>query len=140
MRRVLRPEGTLGVVAWASIEDNPASAALADVIDRHVDPELATWYRTAPFGCGSVQSLHVDLTEAGFVGVEIVKRELSVSFECVALFARVYIDGPQFADAGPTARQCLLDELEVKLSRYCQGGRLTYPTTAYQVRASRPTQ
>src|SRR5206468_1099903 len=136
--RVLRPEGLFGVAAWAPIEENPASAALADVIERHVSAELATWYRTGPFGYDSVNSLRADLTAVGLAGVEVVKREMPVSFRSVPLFARVYIDGAPFIESSSTARQCLLDELEDRLSRYCHQGRLTYPTTAYLARATRP--
>jgi SAM-dependent methyltransferase len=140
MRRVLRPEGTLGVAVWGPIEENPASAALADVIERHVSTELATWYRTGPFGYDSVHSLREDLTAAGFTGAEVVRREMTVSFRSIPLFARVYIDGAPFTEASIAARQRMLDELEARLSPYYHQGRLTYPTTAYLARTTRPAR
>jgi hypothetical protein len=69
-----------------------------------------------------------------------VKREISVSFSSVPLFARVYIDGAPFIEASAAARQRLLDELETRLSPYCHQGRLTYPTTAYLARATAPAR
>jgi SAM-dependent methyltransferase len=140
MRRVMRPEGTLCVAAWAPIEENPASAALADIIERHISTELATWYRTGPFGYDSAHSLGEDLTAAGLADAQIVRREMPVSFRSVPLFARVYIDGAPFIEASTAARQRLLDELEARLSPYCHHGRLTYPTTAYLARATRPAR
>jgi ubiquinone/menaquinone biosynthesis C-methylase UbiE len=140
MRRVLRPEGALGVATWGAIEENPASAALADVIERHVSTELAARYRAGPFGYDSTHSLREDLTAAGLAGIDVVKREISVSFSSVPLFARVYIDGAPFIEASAAARQRLLDELETRLSPYCHQGRLTYPTTAYLARATAPAR
>jgi SAM-dependent methyltransferase len=140
MRRVLRPGGALGVAVWAPIEENPASSALADVVERHVSTELATWYRTGPFGYGSVHSLRADLTAAGFDVAEVVTREMPVSFSSVPLFARVYVDGPPFLETSTAERQRLLDDLTVRLSPYRRQGRLTYPTTAYLARATAPAR
>lgn len=131
MRRVLRRGGRLGVAVWSPIERNPASAALADVVERYVSTELATWYRTGPFGYGSIEVLAADLATTGFVGMEIVQQEMPVTFGSVPLFARVYVDGDPFIVAGATGRQRLLEELEARLAPYCDRGGLTYPTTAY---------
>ena len=137
MRRVLRHGGRLGVAVWAPIERNPASAALADVVERHVSTELATWYRTGPFGYESAEALRADLAAGGFPGAEVVERQLPVTFDSVPLFARVYVDGDPFTETNAATRQQLLDELEASLAPYCDRGRLTYPTTAYLARATR---
>lgn len=137
MRRVLRRGGRLGVAVWSPIDGNPASSALADVVERYVSNDLATWYRTGPFGYGSTDALAADLATAGFVDVEVVERKLSVTFRSVPLFARVYVDGDPFIEASAATRQDLLDELEASLASYGKRGPLTYPTTAYLARASR---
>jgi ubiquinone/menaquinone biosynthesis C-methylase UbiE len=73
MHRVLRPGGRLAAAVWASIEQNPAFAALADAVERHVGPEAAT-NRRATFAFGDAAELERIVTAAGFreVAVRVV--------------------------------------------------------------------
>jgi SAM-dependent methyltransferase len=137
MHRVLRRAGRVVLAVWAPIERSPASAALADAIERHISAELAARYRAGPFGYGSLDTLRADLAASGFADADVDERELLATFDSVPLFARVYGTGGLFVQAGADARRRMLDELEARLEPYSEHGRLSYPTTAYLAKAVR---
>jgi len=68
--RVLVPSGRIALAVWRPIEHNPAFAAFADALDRHVGAEAAAMMR-APFSAPDREQLRRLLAEAGFTGVQI---------------------------------------------------------------------
>src|SRR3954452_18627921 len=70
MHRVLRPGGRLAASGWASIEQNPAFAALADAVERHIGPEAAS-NRRATFAFGDAGELERLVTAASFRGASV---------------------------------------------------------------------
>jgi SAM-dependent methyltransferase len=81
MRRVLRPEGQLGIAVWADIEDCPPFAALADALARVLGADTADAYRTGPWGFGDPTSIAQLVEDGGFTNVSVHRRELPVVFE-----------------------------------------------------------
>lgn len=79
MHRVLRPEGRLAVSVFASIDRLPGYHALATVVERHLGPEPAGYFRTIG-SLGEATELGDLVTAAGF-------GELAVSTETLELRA-----------------------------------------------------
>jgi len=83
MHRVLVPGGRLALSVWRPIQHSPGYAVLADVLERHIGPEVAAMTR-APFALGDAGELRGLLAEAGFRNVHI----RSPSTPCVSLQPR----------------------------------------------------
>ncbi len=73
MYRVIRPGGKIGVAVWASLEDTPGYAAIANLLKELFGPEVARSIE-APYSLGDTQRLRNLFYDAG-VGVNDVAIE-----------------------------------------------------------------
>jgi len=81
MRRVLRPNGRLGIAVWRSIAECPPFDALADGIVEVLGEQAATTYRSGPWGFADPDELAALLDAAGFTEVAVTRHELPLEFD-----------------------------------------------------------
>jgi hypothetical protein len=81
MRRVLRPDGRVGIAVWTEVERSPAWSALADAIEQIAGGGLADQYRAGPWGFPDAAQLIVLLEHGGFSDVRCSTRVLPLTFE-----------------------------------------------------------
>jgi len=81
MRRVLRPGGRLGVALWRDIAECPPFNALADGIAEVLGEQLATTYRSGPWGLADPDELAALLDAAGFTEIAVTRHELPLVFD-----------------------------------------------------------
>ena len=80
MRRVLKPNGGVGIAVWTEIEDNEIFAAYYAALRATTPAELADLMR-APFSWPSGAALKAAAEEAGFRNVKLVKPSLPMVLE-----------------------------------------------------------
>ena len=78
--RVLKPGGRFGVSIWLGADHNPYGKALAEALDRHIDPEVGTGMR-APFVDHAVRDMETLFRAEGFseVRIDVVRRDMHVA-------------------------------------------------------------
>ena len=84
---MLVPGGRIALAVWRSIEHNPAFAAFAGALDRHVDAEAAAMMR-APFSGPGREQLRRLLGGTSFAAVRILIASLLVRFPSAQAFLR----------------------------------------------------
>jgi ubiquinone/menaquinone biosynthesis C-methylase UbiE len=107
MRRALRPGGRVGIAVWATIEQAPPFAALANAIREAAGDDLADRYRLGPWGMSDADQLRMLLEESGFDDVRVMQDALPVSFDCAPQLRSTLAASPIAADldALPAQRQ-----------------------------------
>jgi ubiquinone/menaquinone biosynthesis C-methylase UbiE len=76
MHRVLTPGGRVGVSVWQSLARNPFPKAQAEVLGRHLGPEVEARL-AAPFAYGDAAVLATLFREVGFVDIAVDPTELT---------------------------------------------------------------
>ena len=84
MRRVLAPQGRVGIATWQSLDRLPAMRAMNEVVERHVGPIVDSRH-----SFGEAEALKRLLTAAGFRDVEVGTLAHDVQFGEGALYARL---------------------------------------------------
>ena len=119
MARVLAPGGRLAVMVWRSIDHSPGFAALADALDRHVDPAAGATMG-ARFTLNDEAALRDLLAGGGFEDVEVHPQAGTVRFGSVQEFLIAQGTGSPLAApiaaADPAARAALLADAETTLA------------------------
>jgi len=80
MRRVLKPNGRVGIAVWTEIEDNEIFAAYCAALRATTPAELADLIE-APFSWPSGAALKAAAEEAGFRNVQLIKPSLPMVLE-----------------------------------------------------------
>jgi SAM-dependent methyltransferase len=81
MRRVLRPNGRLGIAVWRSTAECPPFDALADGIAEVLGESTATTYRSGPWGFADPDELAALLQTTGFTEIVVNRYELPLEFD-----------------------------------------------------------
>lgn len=81
MRRVLRPNGRLGIAVWRSTAECPPFEALADGIADVLGEPLAATYRSGPWGFADPDELAALLDAAGFTEIAVTRHELPLELD-----------------------------------------------------------
>jgi ubiquinone/menaquinone biosynthesis C-methylase UbiE len=136
MRRVLAPGGRVGVVTWASIEQNVGNHAIFTALERQLGPDVAR-YVAQPFALGDADVLRGLFEAAGFHDLSIRAERRLAHFPSVDTFTRGVLTGGALARAGITLTPDVLDtvvrDVERDLDAYVQGDGLRYPMESHLV-------
>jgi ubiquinone/menaquinone biosynthesis C-methylase UbiE len=130
MRRVLRPDGRIGVSCWRSAEDSPAYAAIEQALRRRFGRERSALPRFALSDEAQIRAL---IQDAGFREVRIHNRTMLVEWPSTTLFVRAIAAGaPTMMGALGQQEDAVLSaiaaEVEGEMGAFLQeGGALRFP-------------
>jgi SAM-dependent methyltransferase len=136
MARVLRPGGRLAVAVWASLNDIPGYAAMADLLRRLFGESVANALHV-PFNLGSREQLHHLFTNVNLSDVEIHTHEGTARFPSIASWVYTDVKGWTLADVlDDTQVETLLRQAEQELASFViADGRVEFQAPAHIVTA-----
>lgn len=134
MLRVLRPGGRLAVAVWASLDETPGYAAMADLLKRLFGEEVASLIRS-PFLLGDERELRTLFAEAGLPSVELDTLPGKARFPSLEGWVFTDIKGWTLADVIDDEQyQLLLAEAHHALRPFVNGdGSVTFDAPAHIV-------
>jgi SAM-dependent methyltransferase len=144
LRRVLMPSGRLALNVFGPLEHNPATQALANALDRHVDPTASAAKRTE-HALADTAHLRSLLADAGFHSVVIDTASKLVRFPSPADYVRIQVAATPLAslvaryDAAGRKRlaEALIGDVGAALASYRGDVGLAFPQEVHSVLASR---
>lgn len=145
IRRVLVPEGRLALNVFGPIEHNPATHALAQALDRHIDPD-ASIAKRAEHSLADGDTLRLLVAGAGFRNVVIATATKTVRFPSAADYVRIQLSSTPLAalrettDAADNDRllEALTADVSAALKHYTETeGGLAFPQEVQIVLATR---
>ncbi|MFC4551186.1 MULTISPECIES: class I SAM-dependent methyltransferase [Halorussus] len=140
MRRVLTPEGRVGIDVWRPVEFNPGYVELADVLSRSVGDDAEETVRS-PFPAWNGDDLRRLAREAGFDGSSVVIEIVSVRYPSAEEFVRQEVASSplseSFEDVGRDDRAALVGELEAALREYTDDEGVVFPMESHVLVARR---
>ena len=119
--RVLKPCGRFGVSIWLGADHNPYGKALAEALDRHIDPEVGAGMR-APFVDHAARDMETWLRAEGFseVRIDVVRRDMHVASP--SNFVRRHMAALPFTarivERGNIVREAVVQDVLDALSAY----------------------
>jgi ubiquinone/menaquinone biosynthesis C-methylase UbiE len=134
MRRVLVPDGRIGISAWQSLARHPVYQALFEAIARGLGVPITAV--DVAFSLGDPEELRAILRRAGFRRIDIAPRSLDVRLQSPERFVQLTVRGaatsvPAFARLDRAAQAALVGgvagELEPVMERFRKGDELTFP-------------
>jgi len=133
MRRVLKPDGRVGIAVWVEIERNPLYAAYHAALRATVPTQLADLI-TAPFSWPSGSSLKSAAAEAGFRGIHLLTRSLPMVLEAgveqaVQTFAGTPV-APGVAELPREVQNTLFARMRQELTKLVKDGRVVADWTS----------
>lgn len=138
MMRVLRPGGRLAVAIWDSIENHPAYAALANLLQRRYGEQLVQDLRM-PFTLGDPGLLPALFADAGVAGAEITRQVGTGRFpslrEWLFIEVKEFLLGDRMSDA--QFEEMLKEAAEVLRPFVTGEGAVVLRTPAYIVTATK---
>jgi ubiquinone/menaquinone biosynthesis C-methylase UbiE len=143
MRRVLASGGRLALNVFGPLEHNPATQALANALDRHVDPAASVAKRTEHALADTAQLRRL-LADANFHEVVIDTTSKLVRFPSPADYVRIQLAATPLASlvgqysAAERVRlvDALIEEVEAALLPYVGDEGLTFPQEVHCVLAT----
>lgn len=140
MRRVLTPDGRIGVAIWRPLEFSPGFGMLIDAVERNVGPAAAAVMR-APFSAPGREALRTLIASAGFRDPWIGIGMVTVRFPSAADFLRLQAAssplGAHLDGLEPSRVQGLLDDLGAGFdASSCDDG-IVFPLQTWLIRATR---
>lgn len=129
MRRVLAPDGRLGLAVWGPQDESPGFAALGQVLAAHVSPQAGT---LPPFSLGDAALVRGMVADAGFREIAVRRETLPVRWPSVEAFLNRMAAGAGPMMAALTSmhkdkRQALVNDLRAALAEYEGEEGLVYP-------------
>lgn len=138
MIRVLKPDGSLAIAVWNSVEHNPAYADLIALLERQVGTAAADALRL-PFSLGESGKATAPLNDAGFSGVEVETRVEQSRFPSSRQMVEAELRGwlPLFDIFLEESKiESVLAEADAVLSRYANAaGEAVFPASAHVITA-----
>jgi len=129
MARVLSTNGTAAVVTWASLEETPGYAALAELLDEVVGGDAVEALRS-PFSLGQADDLH-RLMSAAFSDVTVERHEGTAVFASIDDWIHTEIRGWTLAGSiGDDEFAEVLRLAHMRLGRFAESGRVSFPAPA----------
>lgn len=134
MRRVLVPEGRVGISVWQTLARHPVYQALFEATARHLG--VAKSKVDVAFALGDPEALRAILRQARFHRIDIAPRSLDVSLPSPERFVQLTVRGavtsvPAFARLDGAAQAALVaavaGEIDPVIGRYRRGNELTFP-------------
>lgn len=118
MLRVTRPGGKVGVAVWASLDDTPGYAVVAEILTELFGSEVAKSIE-APYSLGDVEELKALFSEAGASRAEVRTVPGKARFDSVESWIYTDIKGWTLADViDDEGYERLKREAPKKLSRF----------------------
>lgn len=140
MRRVLAPDGCLGLNVLRSVQHNPAYELLAEALERHVRPEAGIIMRS-PFPELSSGDLRDLLAAAGFRDVRILIGIGPVRYPSIREFLfREAASSPLASEIGSLKddlSELLIQDLKKALRAYTDDDGIIFPTETHLIVARR---
>jgi ubiquinone/menaquinone biosynthesis C-methylase UbiE len=134
MRRVLVPDGRLGLKVFGPIEHNPATHAMANALDRRVD-EGASLAKRNEHALADPDGLRALVAAAGFRELEFETVTKTVRFATTDEYVRIQFAGTPVgelvAELDRAARDrvigAVVRDVDAALARYVSAGWLAFP-------------
>ena len=128
LRRVLSPDGALGLALWCDVTRAPGFHAYADALDRHGGPGGLMRRPFALHSCDDVRAL---VTAAGFGDVRISTCGVRARFPSIReFFERQAAASPLSAPVAamtPAGRAAVVHDLERRLAGHVDDEGLSFP-------------
>jgi ubiquinone/menaquinone biosynthesis C-methylase UbiE len=130
MRRVLRPDGRIGVSCWRSAEESPAYAAIEQALGRRFGRERSALPR---FALSDEAQMRVLIEDAGFRAVRIHNRTMLVDWPSTTLFVRAITAGAPtmmgaLGEQDDAVLSAIAAEVEAEMGVFLrEGGGLRFP-------------
>jgi ubiquinone/menaquinone biosynthesis C-methylase UbiE len=138
MRRVLVAGGTLGLNVFGPIGHNPATHAMANALDRHVDPEASVAKRTE-HALADADALRALVSEACFEDVAIRTAKKTVRFPSAVEYVRAQLAATPLASVvsglGDRVVGALIEDVGASLAAYVTADGLAFPQEVHVVLA-----
>lgn len=129
MARVLSADGTAAIVTWASLEETPGYAALAELLDDVLGGDAAEALRS-PFSLGRADDLH-RLVSAAFGDATVERHEGKAEFASIEDWVHTEIRGWTLAGSiGDDELEEVLRLAHKRLGRFAESGRVSFPAPA----------
>jgi ubiquinone/menaquinone biosynthesis C-methylase UbiE len=144
IRRTLVPNGRIGLNVFGPIENNPATHALSDALDRHVRPGASLAKRNE-HALADTDELRSMIGGAGFTDVVIDTVSKTVRFPSARDYVLIQFAATPLAtvlareDAVERDRlvEAVIDDVSAALAPYAGDGSLAFPQQVHTVRANR---
>jgi ubiquinone/menaquinone biosynthesis C-methylase UbiE len=134
MFRVLAPVGRLALAVWRGIEHQPFYSALADALERYVDPEAAASLRAA-FTLAHADQLRALIAGAGFRDIRIRIRSRLTRYPSLPEYVLGYLSGTPMAGAvtalDETTRTAMVEHVCSTLRDYVDDDGMAAPWEAH---------
>jgi ubiquinone/menaquinone biosynthesis C-methylase UbiE len=129
MRRVLAPDGRLGLAVFGPQEESPGYHAVGQVLARYVGPQAG---RLPPFALGDADSLRGLVAEADYQEIEIRRETLFVRCSSAAEFLNRLIAGAPTIGAALNAlheneQRSLVGDFEAAVADYVGDDGFVFP-------------
>jgi ubiquinone/menaquinone biosynthesis C-methylase UbiE len=137
MRRVLVSGGRLGLNVFGPIEDNPATHALADALDRHVGADASRAKRTE-HALGDPEQLRALVARAGLRAIAVDTLRKTVRFTSPAEYVAIQLAATPLAavvGAGDDRVPAIVADVACALAPYMSDDGLTFPQQVLTVTA-----
>jgi len=136
MMRVLRPGGRLVVAVWASLDQTPGYAAMADLLKRLFGESVANSLH-APYALGDEQTLRTLFREAGVQEIQLETHQGTARFPSLDAWITTEIKGWVLADVlNDDQITLLLREARSSLASFATDeGTVAFPAPAHIVSA-----
>ena len=133
MRRVLKPNGRIGIAVWTEIDRNEIFAAYHAALEATTPTELADLI-TAPFSWASGTALQAAAEEAGFRDIRLMTRSLPMVLEdgleqAVRAFAATPVS-PGVAALAQDVQDAFFARVRVEMARLLKDGNVVGQMTS----------
>ena len=138
MKRVLKPNGRVGLCVWRTIDFSPTHSAVSGALSRHLDQTIIAKAR-APFSYGDGAEIERLLIDAGFevVSLEtaVLQRKMLPPEQSIPGLIASTPAGPAFAELDQRVQTDVVAEVAEALSVYRTETGFSVPQETYIAQA-----